>query len=80
MSRAFIAKPPLQNIKKKTKTNTITRGQIGKKTKKEQKSKGAGKVNSGRGKAILQVANISQPYSFSSAFCFSFLLVFDLQL
>ena len=56
---AFIAKPPLQNTQK-NKTNTITGGQIGKKTKNEQKLKGARKVNSGRGKAILQVAKFSQ--------------------
>ena len=85
LSEAFIAKPPLQNTKK-TKTNTITGGQIRKKTKNEQKLKGAGKVNSGRDKAILQCCEnlqpmkISQPCSFSFAFCFSFLLVFYLQL
>ena len=65
---------------------------MGRNQKRKKKSKGIGKLNSDRGKAILQVvkfcnhyeiwqvAKISHPCSFSSILYFSFLLFFELQL
>ena len=84
LSGGFYSQTPnTKNQKNQNQKQKLLQG-----TKREENQKGtnevkkskARQVNSGAGKAISQVAKISQPWSFSSAFCFSFLPVFDLQL